>query len=176
MFTVCKTLLTRLNTAVGLVSGFALLVAGVLLFIEVICRYTGNPTDWIAETSVYLFAGAMLLGSSYTLMRDRHVRVELLICRFSPKVQNLCYLLTSLGGMAFCLVVASHAWVDLCDVIATGETTATTMRVPLWMTEMPLLAGFTLLALQFLVMAADRAVRLCHGSPADEAPASGRTH
>ena len=175
MFSAFKGLYARLNTAVGFLSGFSLLLAGVLLFIEVVCRYTGNPTDWIAETSVYLFAGAMLLGASYTLMRERHVRVELLVCRFSPRMQDICYLATSLGGLAFCILVASHGLVDLLDVIETGETTPTTLRVPLWITDMPLFIGFTLTAVQFFIMACDRAVRLYNGSPLEGLNA-GRGH
>lgn len=163
----------KLNLAVGLVSGFALLFAGCILFLEVVCRYTGNPTAWVAETSVYLFASAMLLGSAYTLMRGRHVRVELLIERLSPRAQDVCYLVTNLGGMAFCILIACHGWVDLMDVIETGETTATTMRVPLWITEMPLFIGFVLLSAQFFVLACDRIARLRLGSPAGQAKAGG---
>lgn len=150
----------KLNLAVGLLSGFALLFAGCILFIEVVCRYSGNPTSWVAETSVYLFASAMLLGSAYTLMREKHVRVELVTGKLPPQAQTACRLLTSLGGMAFCLLVASHAWTDLMDVIETGETTATTMRVPLWITEMPLFIGFSLVAVQFFVLACDNAAAL----------------
>lgn len=160
-----KDINTKINTAVGLLSGAALFFAGIILFAEVVCRYSGNPTSWIAETSVYLFAGAMLLGAAYTLMRERHVRVELFIQRFSPRAQDAFYLITSLGGMAFCLLIAVHGWVDLLEVIETGETTATTMRVPLWLTEMPLFIGFVLLSVQFFIHACDRVVRLRQGSP-----------
>lgn len=160
-----KIINAKINTAIGLLSGAALLFAGIILFVEVVCRYSGNPTSWIAETSVYLFAGAMLLGSAYTLMRERHVRVELFIERFSPRVQDILYLLTALGGMAFCLLIAAYAWGDLLEVIETGETTATTMRVPLWLTDMPLFIGFVLLSVQFFIHACDRVVRLRQGSP-----------
>ncbi|MCC8193954.1 MAG: TRAP transporter small permease [Deltaproteobacteria bacterium] len=162
-----KALNSRINTAVGLLSGSALLLAGVILFVEVVCRYTGHPTSWIAETSVYLFAGAMLLGAAYTLMRERHVRVELLVCRFSPRGQDIFYLITSLGGMAFCLLIVAYGWVDLLDVIETGETTPTTMRVPLWLTDMPLVIGFVLLTVQFFIFACERVIRLRSGSPLD---------
>ena len=165
MLQALKTINAKVNTAIGLLSGFALFVSGIILFIEVVCRYSGHPTSWVAETSVYLFAGAMLLGAPYTLMRERHVRVELLVCRFSPKAQDVVYLITSLGGMAFCLFVAWHGWVDLLEVIETGETTATTMRVPLWITEMPLFIAFTLLSIQFFLFACDRVIRLQQGSP-----------
>lgn len=164
---------SKLNTAVGLLSGFALFVAGILLFVEVVCRYSGSPTSWIAETTVYLFAGAMLLGAAYTLMRERHVRVELLICHFSPRAQDIVYLVTSLGGMAFCLLILAHGWRDLLDVIETGETTPTTMRVPLWLTDMPLVIGFGLLSLQFFLSVCDRVVRLRQGSPLEELHTGG---
>lgn len=168
-----RTAYEKLNLAVGLLSGFALLFAGCILFIEVVCRYTGNPTDWVAETSVYLFASAMLLGSAYTLMRGRHVNVELLLDRLPPRVQNICNVATSFGGMAFCLLVACHGWVDLLDVIETGETTATTMRVPLWITEMPLFIGFALLSIQFFILACDNIARLGAGRVA---PKTGGGH
>ena len=165
MLQTLRALNTKLNTAVGLLCGFALLFAGVILFIEVVCRYTGYPTSWIPEVSVYLFAGAMLLGAGYTLMRERHVRVELLIERFSPKVQDLFYLGTALGGAAFCALIAYYGWFDMLEVIETGETTATTLRVPLWLTDFPLFAGFVLLTIQFLLFACERVVRLQQGSP-----------
>ena len=158
-------LFTKLNTAVGLLSGGAMFLTGILLFIEVVCRYTGNPTAWISETCVYLFAGGLLLGSSYALSREKHVRVELVTGLLSPRLQDICFLLTSIGGAAFCLLVAYHGWVDLMDVIETGETTATTMRVPLWLTEMPVFVGFVLLAMQFSLHACARVVRLQQGSP-----------
>lgn len=160
-----KSLTAKINTAIGLLSGFALLFAGLILFIEVVCRYSGHPTSWIPEISVYLFAGAMLLGAAYTLMRERHVRVELLIERFAPRTQDVLYLLTAIGGMAFCGLIVYFSWFDLLEVIETGETTATTMRVPLWLTDMPLFIGFVLLTMQFFIFACDRVVRLQHGSP-----------
>ena len=162
-----KTINTKVNMTIGLLSGCALFISGIILFIEVVCRYSGHPTSWISETSVYLFAGAMLLGAPYTLMRERHVRVELLVCRFSPRIQDIVYLITSIGGMAFCILVASYGWVDLVEVFETGETTATTMRIPLWITDMPLFIAFVLLSIQFFIFACDRAIRLQNGSPLD---------
>jgi len=165
MFHIFKAFFGKFNIVLGFLSGAALFLAGLLLFIEVVCRYAGSPTDWISETSVYLFAGAMMFGCAYTLMREKHVRVELAICRLSPRSQDICYLLTAIGGMAFCLLVAHHGWVELLDVIETGETTATPMRVPLWLTEMPVTIGFALVAIQFFIQACDRVIRLQKGSP-----------
>jgi TRAP-type C4-dicarboxylate transport system permease small subunit len=170
-----KSVFEKCNLALGLLSGAALFFAGIILFIEVVCRYSGNPTDWIPEVSVHLFAGAMLLGASYTLMREKHVRVDLVLCRFPPRIQDICFFFTSLGGVAFCLLVARYGWLDLLDVIETGETTATTLRTPLWLVEMPVPLGFSLLAIQFFIQACGRAHRLQKGSPL-EAPHTGGGH
>ena len=173
MLKMLKVITAKLNTAIGLLCGFALLLAGILLFIEVVCRSSGVPTSWIPEVSVYLFAGAMLLGAAYTLMRERHVRVDLLVDRLSPRTQDMFYFVTSLGGAAFCGLIAYYGWYDLLEVIETGETTATTLRVPLWLTDMPLFVGFVLLTLQFLIFAGDRVVRLQQGSPLEGLKAGG---
>ena len=165
----------KVNDALGLFSGGLMFFAGIILFAEVVFRYTGNPTDWIPETSVYLFAGGMLLGAPYTLAQEKHIRVDLVVCRLSPRTQDILYFCTSLGGMAFCLLVARYAWVDFLDVIETGETTPTPMRIPLWLTEMPVFIGFTLLAVQFLSQAYDRLARLQQGSPL-ESPRGGGGH
>ena len=165
MLQLFKKFFEKVNTVLGFISGGAFFFAGLILFVEVICRYSGHPTIWIPETALYLFAGAMLLGAPYTLLRERHVRVELITCRLPRRAQDILFLCTSLVGTAFCLLVAQYAWVELMDVIKTGETTSTPLRVPLWLKDMPMLIGFSLLSVQFLIQAYDRVVRLQQGSP-----------
>lgn len=153
MVSVLKRALAWCNYVCGLASGFCILLVGLILFVEVVLRYTGHPTEWIPETSVYLFCGAMLCGAAYTLQQGSHVRVELLLMQLPPRVRIWLDVLTALGGAAFCALVTCHAWDHLADVILTGETTPTSMRVPLWITDMPLLVGFVLLTLQFVAIA-----------------------
>lgn len=158
MFSVLKRTLEWCNLVCGLASGFCILLVGLILFAEVALRYAGHPTEWIPETSVYLFCGAMLCGAAYTLRQGSHVQVELLLMRLPPRVRIWLHALTALGGAAFCGLVTCHAWDHLADVLMTGETTSTSLRVPLWITDMPLLAGFGLLTLQFAAIALEIAL------------------
>ena len=153
MLLLCKRLVHGLTLCVGLISGFLILVVGGILFVEVACRYAGYPTKWIPETSVYLFAWATLGGGAYTLLRNKHVQVELLLMHLSPRSQAILDRVTSLAGAAFCGLIAWHGWEHLQDVLETGETTPTTLRIPLWLTDFPLPFGFGLLALLFLLKA-----------------------
>lgn len=156
MLTTLKQTVEFVCKAIALVGGFLILVIGILLFVEVVMRTAGSPTEWISEWSVYLFSWAILLGGAYTLQQGRHVRVELLMMHLPPVWSNLLDCLTSIIGAALCALIAQHGWEHLQDVIMTGETSSTSLRVPLWLTDFPLFLGFLLLSLQFLLLSVDR--------------------
>lgn len=147
------TITRLLNNFFGLLAGLFFFAAGVIMFVEVVCRFCGNPTSWINETSVYLFAAGMLMGLPYTLMRHRHVRVELFISRLGPEKCRTALRLASLAGMCFCLMVTWFAFWEWLELVETGETSFTSLRVPLWVTELPLVVSFALLSLEFLLQA-----------------------
>lgn len=151
-----KNLLNIVSSAAALVGGLGLLAVGLLLAGEVLLRFFGRPTQWIAQWSMHIFAFAMLCGAAHALRRGRHVRVELLLMRL-PERSRLCLdALTSLAGAAVCALITLHGAEHLLDVVMTGETTATVLRIPLWLTDFPIFLGFFLLTMQFLLLAAEK--------------------
>lgn len=156
MLSSIKRFLERCNIAVAMFSGLIILFIGCILFIEVVMRYTGNPTRWIPEWSTYLFAWAMLCGAAYTLYKGKHVRVELFIMHLPRKARHVLDIITALAGAAFCVVICDQIIEHLADVMLTGETTATALRLPLIVKDSPMLLGFVLLVIQFLLIVADR--------------------
>ena len=89
MFSSLKKLAERLNLLIGYSSGLGILVMGIILFYEVVARYVFNsPTIWAQEISVFIFMWTMLAGAAYTLQVGKHVRIDLLVIRFSEKTQN----------------------------------------------------------------------------------------
>lgn len=155
MFRILRSTVRTINLAAGLISGFALLVIGCMVFCEVILRASGQPSEWLPEWSGYLFSWAIVGGAAYTLMRGRHVRVELLQMHLSAGWNRVLDLCTSLVGTAFCVLVAVSGWQHFQDALQTGETSATALRVPLWIIEFPVFLSFALLALQFLLLACE---------------------
>ena len=115
-------------------------------------------------------------GAAYTLMRDRHVRVELLQMHLPAGLNRVLDCCTALAGAAFCVLVAVSGWEYFQDALSTGETTATTLRVPLWIIELPVFLSFALLALQFLIRACDALLGfrqdscMAAGEPSSAAP------
>jgi TRAP-type C4-dicarboxylate transport system permease small subunit len=147
----------KFNLAIGYLCGLGILVMGLVLAYEVVCRYFfDSPTIWAQETSVYIFMWTMLAGSAYTLMKGKHVRIDLLFERLSQRMQCRLDILTSLIGVAFSAVVSWQAWEMMLSSLKFAKVSATLLRVPMWIPQCSLLLGFVLLTFQFAFIIADR--------------------
>jgi len=148
-----KTIVEKNNRALGIVSGMGILLMGMIIAYEVVCRYVFNsPTMWTQEVSIYLFMWTMLAASSYTLQTGKHVRVDLLIDRMQVKTRKLFDVLTGAIGMIYCAIVAVQAFQMLMSSLKYGKLSATPLRVPLWIPQSALLIGFVLLTCQFFLI------------------------
>jgi len=138
----------------GIVSGMGILLMGMIITYEVVCRYVFNsPTIWTQEVSIYLFMWTMLAASSYTLQTGKHVRVDLLIERMQIKTRKLFDGVTGVIGMIYCAIISVQAYQMLMVSIQYGKLSATPLRVPLWIPQSALLIGFVLLTFQFFLIA-----------------------
>ncbi len=145
------------NLLLGYVSGLGILLMGLMLCYEVICRYFFKaPTIWAQETAIYLFIWTMLAGSAYTLQKGKHVRIDLLIEHLSLRTQHILEMVTSFVGMIFCAIVAWQAYEMIAASVGYSKVSATPLRVPMWIPQMALLLGFVLLTFQFALIIADR--------------------
>lgn len=69
---------------------------------EVVMRYVFNsPTRWVHETTTFLVAIAFVLSGSFTLARDRHIRVHALYDLAGPKVQKILDIISHLFSMLY---------------------------------------------------------------------------
>jgi TRAP-type mannitol/chloroaromatic compound transport system permease small subunit len=77
-----------LNEKIGLTISWALLVAVVICSGNALIRYTFNTSSnaWL-EIQWYLFSAIFLLASSYTLRRNEHVRIDVIVGKFSKRTQ-----------------------------------------------------------------------------------------
>lgn len=148
-----QSIVEKNNLALGIVAGMGILLMGMIIAYEVVCRYVFNsPTMWTQEVSIYLFMWTMLAASPYTLQTGKHVRVDLLIGRMQAKTRKGFDILTSAIGMIYCALVAVQAYQMLASSIKFGKLSATPLRVPLWIPQSALFIGFVLLTCQFLLI------------------------
>ncbi len=155
------------NMFLGYLSGIGILCMGFILAYEVVVRYVFNsPTLWVQEVSIYLFMWTMLVGASYTLMKGKHVRIDLLFDHLPRTVQLLLDAVTGAFGMFFCAVVAQQAYKMIQTSFKYGKVSATILRVPMWLIQLPLLLGFGFLTFQFFFIIIDRLATLKSGEDA----------
>lgn len=77
-----------INEKIGLTISWALLVAVLICSGNAIVRYALNVSSnaWL-EIQWYLFGAIFLLASSYTLRRNEHVRIDVIVGKFSKRTQ-----------------------------------------------------------------------------------------
>lgn len=91
----------RLQKLIGHTFAWLGLAVVLLVSLAVILRYGFNfSSSKLDELVVYLAAIFFMLGISYALQQNQHVRVDVFYERFSPKVQNI---INFLGNLIFIL-------------------------------------------------------------------------
>ncbi len=124
--------------AVGRVSSWSLALLLVAIASQVVLRYVFGQTFTLLEDSLwYLFAFTLVLGLSYTMIDDGHVRVDFLYHRYSPKFRRW----VDLFGIVFFLIplyafLAWHGWDFAAKSYAINERSPNPGGMPwLWLVK-----------------------------------------
>jgi TRAP-type mannitol/chloroaromatic compound transport system permease small subunit len=105
----------RINQWFGSLAAILILLSCVVSAANALLRYSLDiSNNWPLELQWYLFAAAVMLGASYTLKRNEHVRVDLIYGQLSERGRIWVDLL----GLIFflmpaCLLFAWLSWKTL---------------------------------------------------------------
>jgi len=65
-------------------------ILSLVVLYEVIARYLFNrPTIWAYDTTMMLYSMLFLFGGAYVLWEKRHIRVDVIFDRFSPRTRSI---------------------------------------------------------------------------------------
>ncbi len=123
----------------------------IIVTIEVIARYVFNsPTIWSWDISIQLMALLATLGSGYGLLQGSHVRVDILISRFSRRVNLIVDLIMS--TIFFFGIGLLLRWFgeDAVHSVAIRQPWESLFRPPIYPLKVLMLIGIGLLLLQGL--------------------------
>ena len=132
----------------GFLAGCILLVMAFITGYEVIVRYVFNaPTHWTLDLSIYLLIWFTYASIPSLQKANRHVRVDLIVSRFSPRIQALWDILTKVIFLFFTAwmfyYVAEFAW----EAYVSNEYGWAMWRVLTWPIKAAMPFGTVLLAL-----------------------------
>jgi len=139
-----------LNEKIGHAISWALLLAVIICTGNAVVRYLFNISSngWL-EIQWYLFAAIFLLATSYTLRRNEHVRIDVIVGRFSKRTQVwidlLGFLLFLMPATLLILYYSvPYAWIS----IENQEVSSNAGGLIVWPAKLLIPLGFTFLILQ----------------------------
>ena len=141
-----------LNERIGLAISWALLVAVLICAGNALVRYLLNTSSnaWL-EIQWYLFGAIFLLASSYTLRRNEHVRIDVVVGRFSKRTQVWIDVAGFLLFMLLAtLLILSFAVPYSLESIRSQEMSSNAGGLIVWPAKVLIPIGFLLLTLQGL--------------------------
>lgn len=143
-------LIDKINEKVGLGISWALLLAVLICSGNAIIRYALNISSnaWL-EIQWYLFSAIFLLATSYTLRRNEHVRIDVIVGHFSKRTQvwiDLFGFLLFLLPMS--LIILYYAVPYAMLSYQQHEMSANAGGLIVWPAKLLIPVGFFLLTLQ----------------------------
>jgi TRAP-type mannitol/chloroaromatic compound transport system permease small subunit len=144
-----------INDRVGRFVSWVTALVVVVVFVDVVMRYALNISFvFTQEAEWHLFAFIFLIGAGYTLLKDGHVRVDIIYQRLGPKSQAWINLI---GVIIFllpgCYMVIATSWKFVYNAWAVMEGSPDPGGIPYrYLLKACIPAGFGLIVLQGLSM------------------------
>lgn len=142
----------RLAVLLGWISGATLVALALFITVDVLGRRYGGPyTGATDEISVFMMALAATWALAYTSAIGKHIRIDLTLHWFSPRLRRIA----DFGGVAllgaFAALLAINSWSLAWDSWIGGSVSMSKLSVPLVWPQSAMAAGFTLLAFHAFV-------------------------
>ncbi len=152
MFLSLARLIDKANEKIATGVSWALLAAVVICTGNALVRYIFNTSSngWL-EIQWYLFAAVFMLASANTLKRDEHVRIDVVVGRFSRRTQVWIDLIGyTLFLLPVSLLIVYFAFPYAVLSVQSGEMSSNAGGLIVWPAKVLIPIGFILLILQGL--------------------------
>lgn len=146
----------QLIKGAGIISGILIVLTTLMTGYEVISRSVfHSPTIWATELSIYAIIGSCFLGSAYAVRTYSHITVDLLINFVSKRWKIVLAYVSNALGLIFSLIFTYYAFFQVKHTYELGVTSASLLRMPMWIPEGFLFIGGILMCLAFILQLID---------------------
>ena len=147
---------------IGKLVSWLILAAVLVATLNALVRYVFSiGSNAFLELQWYLFSAVFLLGCAWTLKRNEHIRIDVVVGRFSPKVHAWIDILGTLFFLLpLCIIVLYNGIPFALEAFRDGEVSTNAGGLIVWPAKMLLPLGFILLALQGIAEMLKRAAFL----------------
>jgi len=117
-----------MNEWIGKISCFLLIPLTAITAFEVIMRYVfSRPTIWAWDLNIQVFAAIVMLGGGYTLLKDAHVSMDIVVLYLDRKKKAILWILSCPFLIIAGLVLLFGGW-----KLAYASWTAREMMPTIW--------------------------------------------
>jgi TRAP-type mannitol/chloroaromatic compound transport system permease small subunit len=143
-------LIDKLNELVGRWVSWLVLAAVLISAVNAVIRKAFNTSsNAFLEIQWYLFAAVFLLAAGYTLLRQEHVKIDVILHRFSKRTQIKVEIFGIVAFlMPFVVITIDLVFPLVARAFESGEMSSNAGGLIRWPVYALVPAGFTLLGLQ----------------------------
>ena len=143
-------LIDAINERIGKAVYWLVLVAVIVSSGNASVRYifSNSSNAWL-EVQWYLFSAVFLLCSGYTLLRNEHIRIDIVSSRFSRRTQTWIDIIgTVFFLLPMSLIIMRLSWPMFMDSFLRSEMSSDAGGLLRWPVKLLVPIGFLLLSLQ----------------------------
>jgi len=145
-------LIDAINARIGQAASWLVLVVVLISAGNAVVRKLFNiSSNGLLEIQWYLFSAIFLLAAAYTLQKNEHIRIDLLVGKLSARGQAIVDIVgTLLFLMPVCYLLISFGWLMFLDAWNSGEMSSDAGGLVRWPVFLLIPVGFALLMAQGL--------------------------
>ena len=144
--------LLRLNAPFSFVAAVLTALMMLTVVYDVIARLVFQaPTLWVIDVNEYMLVYLTFIPAAWILLRDNHVKVELVVERLRPRPRRILALFGDLMGLAYCVILTWQSWLVTWDAYRGGYRFSTAIAFFQYPVFVIIPIGAAWLGLAFLV-------------------------
>ena len=166
-----------LNARVGRSALWLVLIAVLISSANAVMRKLFNlSSNAFLEVQWYLFSATFLICAGYTLLRNEHVRIDVISNHLSPRARAVIDILGTLFFLLpMALIMLRLSWPVFVDAYSSNELSSDAGGLMRWPVKLLIPVGFALLALQGVSELIKRVAFLAGHAPDPLAAHRGRS-
>jgi TRAP-type C4-dicarboxylate transport system permease small subunit len=158
----------------GYVSGVLILASMLIICYGVVLRYVlGASTVWQTELAIYFLMFAAFVGGAYGLKHGDHVKIDVAVNRLPGRARLFVNFVAVVLGFLFIVTIGVLSFDMWWEAVERGRRSSTAWNIPLAIPYFMLPLGMTLMALQYLVIAAEILRKFISGETSGPMPGEG---
>lgn len=151
----------RFYLASGYASGFCIALIMTIILAQIIGRIFGFIIPSAEDVSGWALAAATFFGLAYTFHEGGHIRVTLVIQKWSPKARFIQELAVLIFGFGLACFMTFYCWHMVWESYIFEEVSHGYIPVPIWIPQIPV--GLGTLALNIAIL--DDLIRVIRKQP-----------